>query len=1005
MLYRFHFCCRFILFFWASCVGAVNAQKAPVNFHHLTVNNGLNDGIINAIVQDKYGYMWFASYGALNRFNGSSIRKFLHVDGDSTSPPGGLSYSMFCSSNGRLWIGYDEGLVEFKYATGHFDLKKNTLKLRITQIEEISKDELLLKSSSGLYSYNMVTGKLNSFSVAENTSVFQKHPPSCLYLKEKRLYIGTRGGYLTYNLTTKQIHFDTVPAMKELFADRVLADNHGNVWLSNIFNFKLVKINSHTKVSIEIDQLPEVKALKVQTSFLNFIADEQDNVWIVTSLKGLIQYHTKTERMIFHQHHPFIPGSIAVNILRTIYLAPNGNIWISLLGGVDYFNPSQNLFSVIYPLPGADANMLARGFSHDQNGDYWFTTGDGISRYSPATNSYKVWRNETGKPDEIYYNSVRSILADDNGYTWIATGKGVNRYNRNTGKMEFLTIKDSLPQGFYLSVNKDSYGTVWIGTNQNEGLYYYSPIDKKIHSVAHHPVLKKFKGYSVRIVFEDSKQRLWMGFGGKGVAMYDRQRQATRTWYFGEKADSNYTANLVIDIKEDKKGIIWISTFDGLRSIDLNSGNETWLTVKDGLRSNLTMGLGVDAKDRLWISSSSGLMMLDSSRKFYTYFDESFGLPAMEFPEHPAHFTRDGRMIFPSVKGYIIFDPLAYTTDKSSFNTYISSVQVFGKPFASKQNLTECERLHFKSNENFFTLELEALNYNKPGQVWYAYILDGLEKGWHYTQDPKAVYTNVPGGSYTFRYKATTNANEWNVDEKKVLIHVATVFYKATWFWIIVTLFVAGILYWFYRYRISQQGQLHKLHSKAQLLEKEKALVMYEGLKQQLNPHFLFNSLTSLNSLINADPKTASSFLDSLSKTYRYILKSRDSETVALVDELKFAENYVKLQQTRFEKGFEVKINVPEEYYHSKIVPVTLQNLIENAIKHNIIDEDSPLIIEVYVKDDYLIVQNNLQKKNFVETSNKQGLSNLLSLYSYLSSRPFEIKEENNLFTVKIPLI
>lgn len=98
-------------------------------------------------------------------------------------------------------------------------------------------------------------------------------------------------------------------------------------------------------------------------------------------------------------------------------------------------------------------------------------------------------------------------------------------------------------------------------------------------------------------------------------------------------------------------------------------------------------------------------------------------------------------------------------------------------------------------------------------------------------------------------------------------------------------------------------------------------------------------------------------------------------------------------------------MDVPEEYHHNKIVPVTLQNLIENAIKHNIIDEDSPLLIEVYVADDYLIVQNNLQKKNFVETSNKQGLSNLLSLYSYLSSRSFEIKEENNLFIVKIPLI
>jgi LytS/YehU family sensor histidine kinase len=196
------------------------------------------------------------------------------------------------------------------------------------------------------------------------------------------------------------------------------------------------------------------------------------------------------------------------------------------------------------------------------------------------------------------------------------------------------------------------------------------------------------------------------------------------------------------------------------------------------------------------------------------------------------------------------------------------------------------------------------------------------------------------------------------------------------------------------------------LESKTQVLEKEKAMVMYESLKQQLNPHFLFNSLTSLSSLIqSADTKTARDFLDSLSKTYRYILKSRDHETVVLADELKFAENYVRLQKTRFEKGLQVEMRIPEEQLQRKIVPVTLQNLIENAIKHNIIDDDSPLQIEIFAENDFIIVRNNLQKKNFVETSNKQGLGNLRSLYQYLSQRPVEIAEDSNYFTVKIPLL
>jgi len=98
-------------------------------------------------------------------------------------------------------------------------------------------------------------------------------------------------------------------------------------------------------------------------------------------------------------------------------------------------------------------------------------------------------------------------------------------------------------------------------------------------------------------------------------------------------------------------------------------------------------------------------------------------------------------------------------------------------------------------------------------------------------------------------------------------------------------------------------------------------------------------------------------------------------------------------------------MNIPEDFYHRKIVPVTLQNLVENAIKHNIIDEDSPLQVDIFIENDYLVVQNNLQKKKFVETSNKHGLVSMESLYRYLSNRPVEINESNNFFTVKIPLL
>ena len=198
---------------------------------------------------------------------------------------------------------------------------------------------------------------------------------------------------------------------------------------------------------------------------------------------------------------------------------------------------------------------------------------------------------------------------------------------------------------------------------------------------------------------------------------------------------------------------------------------------------------------------------------------------------------------------------------------------------------------------------------------------------------------------------------------------------------------------------------MHRLQSRAQLLEKEKTLVMYESLKQQLNPHFLFNSLTSLSGLIETDQKMAGNFLEQMSKIYRYILKNRDSEVVTLREEINFVQVYINLQKTRFKDGLQVFIDINPEDAHRKIAPVTLQNLIENAIKHNIIDVESPLRIDIFTENDYLVVRNNLQKKNVVETSNKQGLINLESLYQYLSSKPLLIEEDEKLFTIKVPLI
>ncbi|SOD81708.1 sensor histidine kinase [Spirosoma fluviale] len=188
-------------------------------------------------------------------------------------------------------------------------------------------------------------------------------------------------------------------------------------------------------------------------------------------------------------------------------------------------------------------------------------------------------------------------------------------------------------------------------------------------------------------------------------------------------------------------------------------------------------------------------------------------------------------------------------------------------------------------------------------------------------------------------------------------------------------------------------------------LEKEKVQVQLDSLKNQVSPHFLFNSLSSLDSLIDDNPVLARQFLQQLSKVFRYVLQHKEKALVPLETELAFIKNYISLLHTRFDGAFVVKCEVNAGAMEQLIVPVTLQILIENAIKHNVISEARPLTITMSSKDGYLSVTNPLQRKRQVETSNRQGLENLKLLYSFLSQKSVEVIETDALFQVRLPLI
>lgn len=190
----------------------------------------------------------------------------------------------------------------------------------------------------------------------------------------------------------------------------------------------------------------------------------------------------------------------------------------------------------------------------------------------------------------------------------------------------------------------------------------------------------------------------------------------------------------------------------------------------------------------------------------------------------------------------------------------------------------------------------------------------------------------------------------------------------------------------------------------AERYQKESMTAIYESLKSQVNPHFLFNSLNALTNLVYEDQDKAAKFIKQLSEVYRYVLDTRNREVVSLQEELKFLESYIYLQKIRF--GDKLSIDQSLNGVNSMVAPLALQMLIENAVKHNEISEENPLHIKVYRDNDFIVVENNLQKRTLLgESDLGLGLDNIVKRYQFLSNRKVEVSQTATLFIVKLPLI
>lgn len=223
------------------------------------------------------------------------------------------------------------------------------------------------------------------------------------------------------------------------------------------------------------------------------------------------------------------------------------------------------------------------------------------------------------------------------------------------------------------------------------------------------------------------------------------------------------------------------------------------------------------------------------------------------------------------------------------------------------------------------------------------------------------------------------------------------------WFTINIALLISAFLH--------AKGFMEELKktSKKEVVEQKliakSANAQFESLKNQLDPHFLFNSLNVLSSLIDENPRQAQKFTASMSKIYRYVLEQKDKELVTVEDELEFAKTYCELLKTRFEESVDFVFDVKKEDFKRFVVPLSLQLLLENCIKHNFATSSKPLIIKIYSENDTLCIENNLQVREQIKESSGIGLANIVQRYSLLTKRNVFIEKSEDYFKVKLPIL
>lgn len=1010
-------------------------QTSPFLFHHLgNLNeNGIN--FVSDILFDSKKRVWLGAQSGFYRYDGHHYTPYRKTK-DSSSIPDNFVHALCEDKQGNIWGGTEAGIFRFNPATQQFKQYLTPDANADQGVNNICTDANGGLWASTFYQLLYYNPRTDSFEVRLDISAAATGKGANDIRKRgmlpspdgKYLWLATRQGLWAYQIAGSSLLNHATQPQNPFFTSAntsALATGSSGLFLyfdntnKDIVQFDPGKMTIVKRISLA-QTMPEAAGATLFEA-------KDGGIWFCSWSNQVLMVDPKQNNRIYDLNGKLNESlGLLSNYFWQARQDDDGSIWLATPEGIFICNEPKNLFRIHRlnkVIPELNPQVFIDVFAENPTDQTWWMTTSGnkgihfitpnqkndppkttassnlVFHYDPRSGSYETIDysnappNKWGlKPDGInnigFFEKKPVIFTNNGAWLWDATTK----------KWQTLEAATGINFPFNISgmVGDDKQGYYITGYQQ---LAYLNYTQKTVQNIAISGTKPSVKNDLQLFPRQQFKPNLYGSMGLSGLIKLQHDSA-----YFIPLVQNIRIDNIgyIDDVDVDSKGQVWVSLKNvGLFMYNPSNGNIRQWDESDGLAINGIHNLTIDRRDNIWtIHRRQFSVLLAGTDRFFNV-AMPIANPILNWPNNLVT-LKNGHIVANNFNDIVEFFPDRLLQKPVPRLPEISSLYVNEEPriFSAEKAIRlspDENSLHFKfgmlTNQTFFSYELQ-------------YRLEGAEENWQTSGvGSEAFYNKLPPGKYAFKVRAVATNASWASGEKVIELVIEKPVYQQLWFILVAALLMLGLLFAISRYRLIKQRQVFQLETKSAVLEREKATIQYDSLKQQLNPHFLFNSLTSLAGLIEADQQMAGDFLQQMSDMYRYILKSGDQETVSLGDEIRFVKHYIDIQQTRFGDGLIVDMNVPESCLTFRIAPVTLQNMIENAIKHNIVDQGSPLVIRIFVDNDYLVVANNLQKKKMVEASNKTGLTQFVSLYKFLSEKPVLVEENDKEFAVRIPLL